>query len=57
MMVGLVKLSIKNSNADEAIETDAGLDSLLAEAANCMNNADTVLAAAGYAEADVVAVA
>lgn len=46
------KTSRQNSNADEANETE-GLDALLAEAANCMNNADEVLAQHGYVEADL----
>jgi|LakWasMeta4_LOW4_FD_contig_21_1777551_length_273_multi_2_in_0_out_0_1 hypothetical protein len=57
MMVGLVNPSIKNSNATEANESDAGLDALLAEAANCMNSADEVLAQHGYVEVDALAVA
>lgn len=54
MMVGLVNHAHQNSNANEANESDAGLDALLAEAANCMNNADEVLAQHGYVEADAL---
>lgn len=56
MMVGLVNPFHQKSNAN-ANETDAGLEALLAEAANCMNNADEVLANTGYVEVDALAVA
>jgi len=46
-----LKLSHQNSNAN-ANETD-GLDALLAQAADIMNNADAVLAETGYVDADL----
>ncbi len=36
-----IKTPIKNSNAENAND---GIDGLLAEAADCMNNADAILA-------------
>lgn len=47
-----LKLSHQNSNATEANEQD-GLDALLAQAADIMNNADAVLAENGYVDADL----
>ena len=46
-----LKLSHQTSTANEASDTDSGLEALLAQAADIMNNADAVLRDAGYVEA------
>lgn len=55
MMVGLVKTLHQNSNAAEANDEE-GIDALFAQAADCMNNADAVLAENGYVDADLATV-
>lgn len=57
MAVGLVKTTRHKSNATATDTDDAGLEALLAQAADCMNNADAILEGVNFAESAVLAAA